>query len=70
MRNADAVEDQDSVVDHRSLRQVAAGDMKAGKKAKARTGPERSQKASGDFSTSDAAGGKRDEMTKTMYKGS
>ena len=70
LRNADAVEDQDSVVDHRSLRQVAAGDMKAGKKAKARTGAERSQNASDDYSTSNADGGKRDEMTKTMYKGS
>lgn len=81
LRNADAVEDQDSVVDHRSLRQVAAGEpqpqpMKAGKKGKARTGADRSHtntkspKVSDDYSTSNADNGKRDEMTKTMYKGS
>jgi len=70
LRNADAVEDQDSVVDHRSLRQVAAGDMRAGKKGKARTGAERPPKASDDYSTSNADDGKGDEMTKTMYKGS
>jgi hypothetical protein len=44
--------------------------MKASKKGKARTSADRSPKVSDDHSTNNADNEKRDEMTKTMYKGS